>query len=243
MVGPMPMRAPLFVLALALLGLAAPADAAPSRGRQHPVLVELFTSQGCEACVKANGLPGELDSRRDVLPLTYSVDYWDYLGWTDTYARPEFTARQKAFMRPLGQRDVFTPQVVIDGRSQTAGTRADRVAALIQEAAKTRGHAPAMRFHAAGFLRIEGGAAPKGGAEAWLIRYEAKPEPVEVKSGENQGQQVAYTNVVRELTRLGSWTGKRRTYALTKAENPDWKTVVILQGAKGGRVLGVLERY
>lgn len=238
----MPMRAPPFVLALMLCGLAATADAAPSGSGGRPVLVELFTSQGCEACVKANGLPRDLAARKDVLPLTYSVDYWDYLGWTDSYARPEFTARQKAYMRPLGQRDVFTPQAVIDGRSQSAGTRADRVAALIKEAAKARRRGPAMRFHAAGFVRIEGGAAPKGGAEAWLIRYDPSPAPVEVKTGENRGQEIAYANVVRELTRLGAWTGKRRTYALPKTDEPGLKTVIVLQGAKGGRVLGVLER-
>lgn len=241
-VGPMPMRAPFLFAALLMLGaLAGPAAAAPA-GAVRPVIVELFTAQGCEACAKANDLPAKLAARRGVLPLTFPVDYWDYLGWTDTFARPEFTARQKAYMRPLGQRDVFTPQVVVDGRSQAAGTRLDRIVGLVTEAAKVRRRTPAIRFHGGGFVRIESGAVPKGGAEAWLIRYEVRPDPVEIKDGENRGETIAYTNVVRELTRLGSWTGRRRTYALPKADNANWKTVIVLQGAKGGRVIGVLQR-
>jgi hypothetical protein len=228
-------RAPLLALLLtAILGSAA--VAAP------PVVVELYTSQGCSACGKANGLVGDLAKRPDVLPLTFAVDYWDYLGWTDTFAKPEFTARQRAFMRKLSQRDVYTPQIIVDGRSQASGARADKVEALIKDAAKGRGKAPVMRFVAGRFVRVDAGQPIKGGAEVWLIRYEPKTEAVEVKDGEARGETVTYVNAVRELTRLGSWTGRRRTFVIPEPAVEGLSTAIVLQGAKGGRVLGVLTR-
>lgn len=228
--------APLLALLAAVLAAAPPARAAA------PVVVELYTSQGCSACGKANSLIAALAKRPDVLPLTFAVDYWDYLGWTDTYAKPEFTARQRTFMRRLAQRDVYTPQVIVDGRSQVSGARAETVDDLIRDAARSRAGAPQMRFFAGQFVRVEAGRAVRGGAEVWLVRYEVQPEAVEVKQGEARGQTVTYVNAVRELIRLGSWTGRRRTYALPKAGDDDLRTAVVLQGAKGGRILGVLQR-
>ena len=107
-----------FIL-LALAALASPAGAHP----RPPVIVELFTAQGCSSCSDANALVGELAEREGVLPLTFSVDYWDYLGWPDTFALPEFTERQKAYARRLGPREVYTPQVVVDGAKQASGAK------------------------------------------------------------------------------------------------------------------------
>ena len=90
----------------------------PRATAKRPVVVELFTSQGCGACTRANALVADLAERPDVLALTFPVDYWDYLGWKDTFARPEFSARQRAYMKAAGQREVYTPQVVIDGAPQ-----------------------------------------------------------------------------------------------------------------------------
>jgi hypothetical protein len=237
----MRMLAPFLALALAL-GAVSPSAAKPAPRPVRPVVVELYTAQGCEACTKANGLADELAQRGGVLPLTFSVDYWDYLGWSDTFAKPEFTARQRAYMRPLGQRDVYTPQVVVDGRAQAPGTRTDRVNALVAEAAKARGTSPPIRFYGGDFVRIEAGTAPRGGTDIWMVRYEPQPEAVEVTSGETRGQTLAYANVVRELVRIGGWTGKRRTFAIPKASTPGLKTAILMQGAKGGRILAVLER-
>ncbi len=233
--------APLLAL-VATLAVGWTAEAAPPRRPAAPVVVELYTSQGCSACGKANGLVGELAKDKGVLPLTFAVDYWDYLGWTDTFAKPEFTARQRAYMRKLSQRDVYTPQAIVDGRSQAPGTRTDKVQALVRQAAKDRPKPPRLSFFAGNFVRVESGTAPKGGAEIWLVRYEARPEPVEVTDGESRGETVAYVNAVRELTRLGSWTGRRRTLPLPPTEGAGAKTVILLQAARGGRILGVLQR-
>ena len=110
-------------LALLLVCLASPAGPAFARDLQRPVVVELFTSQGCGACIKANTLIADLAGHKDVVALTFPVDYWDYLGWKDTFAKSEFSARQRAYMKAGGQREVYTPQVVVDGAPQ-----ADRAA-------------------------------------------------------------------------------------------------------------------
>src|SRR6201999_106734 len=104
--------------------------------------VELFPSQGCGACTKANALVADLAERKDVLALTFPVDYWDYLGWRDTFAKPEFSARQRLYMKAAGQREVFTPQVVVDGAPQPQKTQAEAAPALVKVAAKAHEAGP-----------------------------------------------------------------------------------------------------
>ena len=94
---------------------------APVAAPPEPVIVELFTAQGCAGCAEANARVEAVANEPGVIALTYAVDYWDYLGWPDTFARPEFAQRQRDYRRPLRLRDVSTPQVVIDGRRQVAG--------------------------------------------------------------------------------------------------------------------------
>jgi len=104
---------------LALISLCLTTLALPAQARA-PVVVELFTAQGCASCGDANAWLGKLAERPDTLVLTFPVDYWDYLGWTDTFAKPEFADRQKAYVARMALREPYTPQVVIDGRSQAA---------------------------------------------------------------------------------------------------------------------------
>jgi hypothetical protein len=228
------------LLPLCLVLLAGPTFAA---GAKRPVVVELFTSQGCGACTKTNALVADLAERKDVLALTFPVDYWDYLGWKDTFARPEFSARQRAYMKAAGQREVYTPQVVIDGAPQADKSAADRAPALIKAAAKAHIPAPAMRLHH-GKVEIGSGAAPRGGGDVWLVRYAPQPQETPVKDGENRGVTVIYSNVATDLERLGAWNGRARAYALPKADTAgedDPKTVVLLQARASGRILGVLK--
>jgi len=102
---------------------------------KSPVLVELYTAQGCASCVDANAALAKVAEQPDVLALTFSVDYWDYLGWSDTFAQPEFTERQKAFVKRFALREPYTPQVVIDGRYQTGGKQTEKIDLLIARAA------------------------------------------------------------------------------------------------------------
>ena len=221
--------------------------ASPVQARQ-PVVVELFTSQGCSACTKANALLAELDARPGVLGLTFPVDYWDYLGWADTFAKPEFSQRQRAYMTALGLREVFTPQMVIDGAAQAGRAKSgesltQKTPAMIKAAtrARLRTPPPPMRF-AKDKALIGAGHAPRGGATVWLVRYEAQPQETPVKDGENRGTTVIYHNVARELTRLGSWSGRAKAYALPLAPEGETKTAILLQADGAGRILGVLTR-
>ncbi len=170
------------------------------------------------------------------------MDYWDYLGWNDTFAKPEFTSRQRAYMQRLAMREVYTPQIVVDGKGQTAGADQDKVDALILKASKSRTKPPVIRMLRRARVSIARGAAPPGGADVWLVRYDPTAQEVAVKRGENRGQTLTQRNVVRELVRLGSWTGRAKVYALPPStESGTLKTCILVQAAKGGRILGVLK--
>ena len=209
---------------------------------QPPVVVELFTAQGCSSCGKANQVVADLADDKGVLALTYSVDYWDYLGWTDTFAKPAFAARQRAYAQKFSQRDVPTPQVVIAGREQASGAKAEAVETLVKAAAKAPFNPPDMEFVGDGArVAIGSGPAPRGGGEVWLVRYDPREQDIAVKRGDNRGQTLVHRNVVRELVRLGPWSGRPKLYRLTKSADDELKTVIIVQGAKGGRVIGVLQ--
>lgn len=208
----------------------------------RPVVVELFTSQGCSACLAADALAADLAERKDVLALTFPVDYWDYLGWQDTFARPEFSARQRAYQKALGLRDVYTPQLVIDGAAQMGKAAPETAADMIRDAARAHGPAPAMAIRK-GRLTIGAGRFPAGGADVWLVRYEGQPQETAVKDGENRGVTVVYRNVAKSLTRLGSWSGRMRSYALPPSHgDSDLRSAVLLQSRASGRILGVLRR-
>lgn len=225
----------LFALGLiVMLAAAGPAAARP------PVVVELFTSQGCEGCAEANAYAASLAEREDVLALTFSVDYLDYLGWRDTFAKPEFADRQMAYVKRFTVRAAYAPQVVIDGRSQAAATQPDKIEKLLSDAGRAPRNPPDMMFREDGRLLIGSGPAPKGGAEVWMVRYDPHAQEVEVTKGENRGKIIAYRNVVQELVRLGAWSGKPKAYRLPPPGAEGLETAILVQQAGGGRVLALL---
>lgn len=229
------------LLSLFLAGLAG-LSAAPAFAAKPPVVVELFTAQGCSSCGKANQVVADLADEKGVLVLTYSVDYWDYLGWTDTFAKPAFAARQRAYAQKFSLRDVPTPQVVIAGRQQVSGAKAEAVEILVKDAAKAPANPPDMEFVGdGGRVAVGSGPAPRGGGEVWLVRYDPREQEIAVKRGDNRGQTLVHRNVVRELVRLGAWSGRPKLYRLPAESDDTLKTVIIVQGAKGGRVIGVLQ--
>ncbi len=215
---------------LCLVGAAAAAE--------RPVVVELYTSQGCAACLTANQTANQLAQREGLLVLALPVDYWDYLGWKDTDARPAFAARQRAYARTLGRRGVATPQVIVDGALASGGSRR-RVEALVAQARRTQADAPEMLYREDGRVAIGSGRRPKAGADVWLVRFDPRPRRVVVRKGENAGKTVVQRNVVRQLVRLGEWNGKPAVYSLPAGRAPILKTYVLLQ-AKSGAIIGVL---
>jgi hypothetical protein len=204
-----------------------------------PVLVELFTAQGCGACREANSYLGKLSERPGVLALTFSVDYWDYLGWTDTFAKPEYAERQKAYVTRLKLREPYTPQVVVDGREEAQGLKTAEVDRLVRLAAGAPHNPPDIRFVGARRVDVGSGRVAKGGAEVWLIRYDPRAVEVAVKAGDNRGETVVQKNVVRQMKRLGLWRGRPQAFRLPDLGEDGLKTVVVVQAPKGGRVLGV----
>ncbi|HXA40877.1 MAG TPA: DUF1223 domain-containing protein [Phenylobacterium sp.] len=225
------------LFSLALLALPALVSAGPAAARP-PVVIELYTAQGCASCGDANAHVARLAEKPGVLPLTFPVDYWDYLGWADTFAKPEFTDRQKAYVARLALREPYTPQVVVDGAAQASGAKPDKVDKLVAEAAKARRDPPQVRF-SSGRVYVGSARPPKGGGEVWLVRYDPREQDVAVKSGDNKGQTIVQKNVVRELTRLGGWRGKPVAYRLPTALEDGLKSVVLIQAGRGGRILAV----
>lgn len=240
------MRRALLAIACVSLALAGPAEAR-SRGhaaharKTHTVVVELFTSQGCSACGTADKLVAQLADDPGVLALTFSVDYWDYLGWTDTFAKPEFKARQKAYELKMAVGDLSTPQIVVDGRSQASGAETKGVESLIRMARREKGEGPRLKLSRHGRLTI--GPGRRAAADVWLVRYDPAERQVTVKRGENRGQTIRERNVVRQLIKLGTWSGRQKSYVVPDGqEAAGLKTAVLVQAAKGGRVLAVLQR-
>lgn len=182
------------------------------------VVVELFTSQGCNSCPPADKLLGELAERENILALSLNVDYWDYLGWADTLARPENAERQRSYAKTLGQRQVYTPQMVINGRADFVGSRRKDVLAEIEKQNSTA-NAPHIEMKDAdGVLTISIGAAPlQKSATVWLVKYDRKRE-VEIEAGENRNSKIAYHNVVRGMAPVGMWSGAAQTIKLPKGD-------------------------
>jgi len=204
---------------------------------KSPVVVELFTSQGCASCIPADDLMGDLADRPHVLALTFAVDYWDYLGWQDTFAKSEFTDRQRAYLKPLALHDVYTPQVVIDGRLQAAANHADEVNGLIKQAAKDHANPPQIMAAHGARIAIGSGHAPKGGGEVWLVRYDPHDQKVVVRTGDNRGKTIVEHNVVRELTRLGMWKGEPKSFREPAPSADGLETAVLIQAAHGGAIV------
>ncbi len=221
-------------VALVLLGLAPSAAHA-----RRPVLVELFTAQGCATCDKADAALEKLVDRPGVLALTWSVDYWDYLGWKDTFAQDAFSDRQRRYDTRLGLRDVYTPQVVIDGRLQASAVTAPEIETKVREARRRAPPSPDVELGPSGRISIGSGRRPKTRADVWLIRYDPRENKVEVKAGDNRGATVMERNVVRQLVRLGAWAGRPVTFHAPAAPEEDLETAVVVQETDGGAVIAV----
>lgn len=168
-------------------------------------VVELFTSQGCNSCPPADRVLSELAATDDVLALAWHVDYWDYLGWKDTFGSPLATKRQRAYARSLGQRSVYTPQAIINGRGDVVGSRGNSVQQMLDEYADGPNgiNVPINAEIVDGMLkiRIDKTAASKG-AILWMVYFDDVRE-VEIKRGENRGRTIRYHNIVRSIEMIG----------------------------------------
>lgn len=203
------------------------------------VVVELFTSQGCVACPPADAFFTALAQDPRVLPLALHVDYWDYIGWADSFAKPRFTERQKSYARAIGSRTIYTPQFIIGGTDRLEGYEQNVTEAAMAERLNS---APAAAVHLAAtragdtlVIRAEAPAAFEAPVRVQLVRYEPE-QTVVIERGENAGKTITYHNVVTEWTVLGDWSGAEpldTTVSLTGGA----PAVVILQAEGPGRIL------
>lgn len=228
-------------LAAALLALAATYSEAGAQtpGRRASMVVELYTSQGCHQCPRANRLLGMFAREENVLALTFPVGIWDYLGWRDTFARPEFTARQRAYSETLHVRGRFTPQLVVDGANQISAADWDAARAMIEgaRAAAAPANAPEVSIARvrSGRVRVTLGAGQTGAnADVWLIAYDPGPLNVAIRGGLNNNRTVAHYNLVRSIEKLGAWNGASVWYERPRC-TPN--CAVIVQVTSGGPVL------
>jgi hypothetical protein len=224
-------RAAFFALGLAALS-AAPAGAADA---EHPLVIELFQSQGCSSCPPANANLIDFAKREDVLALTFAVDYWDNLGWKDTFSKPEFTARQWAYAHALKHGNVFTPQIVVNGRADGVGADAAEMREVATRNDRGAG-GPELRLES-GAVTIAAGDAPPKGADVWLARYEPGVIEVAVRRGENAGRTLAHENVVRQMVLLGHWNGEAERLVLPRPSDAGLAEAVLVQTAGAGPIL------
>ena len=232
---------------VAALGLSAWSAETPGQTRVSapeapPVVVELFTAQGCGACPEANVAVEALAGEPGVIALTYPVDYWDYLGWADTLARPEFTRRQQDYRQALHLRDVYTPQVVVDGEHQISGADAEALRRMVQTAAEASQAAPPVTFRDSDRVGVGAGRAPTGGAEVLAVSYRPGAVATRVRQGENQGQTVRQANVVSRVVSLGSWTGRASAFELPSDQAAGEAVVVLVQARRDRRILAAAVR-
>jgi hypothetical protein len=220
---------------LILTGLLLASAAGAQGPQQQPAglsVVELFQSQGCSSCPPAIANVNALAGRSDVLPLIFAVDYWDNLGWKDTFAKHAYTQRQQAYAHGLHNSGVATPQVVVNGRKDLVGGDAKALAAAI--ATTPRPQIPVTLT--ASSVTVGEGLAPIAPADVWLVRYDPRTINVAIKAGENNGKTLAHRDVVKEMTRLGHWNGKAASYPVPAPGDPALKTAILVQ-PPGGPIL------
>jgi hypothetical protein len=201
-------------LAVAACGVFLLGDVASADPR---AVVELFTSQGCSSCPPADKLLGELAKDPNVITLSLPIDYWDYLGWKDTLADKRFTARQKAYSHMRGDREVYTPQVVINGKIHVVGSDRESIERAIDQTAHEVGvmAVPVSVSVTRGQLNVSVASAPSAPArgEIWLWSV-ARAVPIAIGRGENHGREVTYHNVVRNWLKVGDWSGKAASWSI-----------------------------
>ncbi len=232
------------LFAACLLLLAALPGSARAQATAHtpraPVVVELYTSQGCAQCVRANRLLGEFSREPGLIALTFPVGYWDYLGWVDTFAQPEFEDRQRAFSRALRRRAPYTPQLIVDGLRQVSADDWDESRSALMEVQATPLPAgtPSVTIHRLANdqvrVNVGAGAAQQQAADIWLIAYDPGPIHVRIRAGENMGRTIAHYNLVRRVTRVGSWGGQATWFERPRCTP---QCAVVVQAPRGGRIL------
>jgi hypothetical protein len=216
--------------------LACAVTVASASAETRPVVVELFTSQGCSSCPPADAVLAELAARKDVLALGFHVDYWDSLGWKDPLSTPGATGRQNEYAAEFGRHEVFTPQIVVDGQRQAVGSNRNAVLQAISDSKLALAEptsAASIAFAADGRSVAIG--AGSGQGKVLVIRY-VRSRTTQVQRGENAGRTAIDVNGVESFRTAGEWMGQRLELPIDPVD-ADHGLAVVIQG-DNGRILG-----
>ncbi|WP_435141620.1 DUF1223 domain-containing protein [Pseudopelagicola sp. nBUS_19] len=204
--------------------------------KDRSVVVELYSSQGCSACPPADAyFQKELAGRSDIIALSLHVDYWDYIGWKDSFADPSFTARQKLYAKAAGHRTVYTPQMIVNGEHHVVGTHPDQIEKLIRSQKKMRSLVDLSISKSGDDLFINATSGTLSSMQIHVVRYKPK-ERVDVKRGENAGRVLTYGNIVEDWEVISDWDGQAPLELKTKVQG-DAPIVVLVQEENGGIIL------
>ncbi len=222
----------LFAAVLLAAGLSVSANAQSD----NPVVIELFTSQGCSSCPPADAMLHKLAERDDVIALALHVDYWDYIGWKDEFADPAYSTRQRAYAVVAGRRSIYTPQMIVNGQTSVVGARAMDLADAIE---KHRADPKPITLNVArdgDVLRISATSEGQTGPMVvHLLRYQPE-RSVKILRGENAGRKLSYANVVENWRVVTEWNGRADLAVQTDATGPE-PAVVLVQAAGNGPIL------
>jgi hypothetical protein len=210
--------------------------AGPVQAQRVPVVVELFTSQGCSSCPPADALLGELARKPNVVALAYHVDYWDDLGWKDRFSIPAAAQRQQGYVKRLAKSGLFTPQIVVSGDTSLVGSNR---AAVTRAIAEDRDTLKISVFKEATNLKVDLPEKWNQPLDVHVISYLSEAT-TQIRSGENANRAITSFNIVRSYQRLGTWNGKPQQMKLPLASLPRDATsvAVVLQRPQQGAIAG-----
>ena len=230
-----------FISIMSVCAVLAPLTSASADGAKRPTVLELFTSQGCSSCPAADRLLGQYAERDDIIGLSFHVDYWDYIGWKDTFASKVTTGRQRGYGQSLNQRHLYTPEMVVEGRAHAVGSSRAEIDTLIAGAEAAERPEVKVGLKLSDSVVVTSLRSKKHlAAEVWLFEIDRRHD-VDISRGENTGRVLTYHNVVRAVRRLGSWDGGAGDFSSDlKAARQAGRDgiVVVVQRLGQGPVLG-----
>jgi hypothetical protein len=207
-------------------------------------VLELFTSQGCSSCPPADVLLQQFSQRDNVLALSFPVNYWDHLGWRDTLAKDAYNERQRDYAAARGDREIYTPQIVVNGIAHAVGSQKSAIEAAIAQTGRQLHAAwvPVSLECGGGDAQLKAGDAPAGSefrsGKLWLALY-SNSVTVDIGRGENYGRDITYTNVVRHLVPAGNWEGREARYKVKIPQGASFDgCAALLQSDKSHAMLG-----
>ncbi len=213
----------------------------PVNAQSNLVVVELYTSQGCSSCPPADALLTKLAERDDVLALALHVDYWDYIGWADKFADPAYTVRQRSYAQALGNRMIYTPQMIIGGAAHVVGSKVNDVIDQIDTERALSSPITLMLSRNGGRISIsasstEGRTKPM---VVQLVRFDPS-ETTAITRGENAGRTIGYTNIVKSWDKVKNWDGSKPLDISVRVAGTE-QVAVIIQSAGFGRILAAAQ--